>query len=82
MRKHTIIKNGWGGSACDDFACGYSRRIFAKEKELYLANGAYVLTNEEDATKCFYSVMQSNNETTFSAVSARLCGLPKTKILV
>ena len=25
-------------------------------------------------TKCFYSVMQSNNETTFSAVSARLCG--------
>ena len=35
--------------------------IFAKEKEFYSANETYVLTNEEDATKC-----QSNNETTFS----------------
>lgn len=74
MRKRIIIKNGWGGSAFDDFSCDYSRRIFAKEKELYSANGAYALTNEGDPTKCFYSVMQSNNETTFSAVSARLCG--------
>ena len=71
-----IIKNERGRSACNDFSCDYFRCIFAKEKEFYSANEAYVLTNEEDATKSFNSV-NSNNETTFSAItgiSARLCG--------
>ena len=65
-----------GRRACNDFFCDYFRCIFAKEKEFYSANEAYVLTNEEDATKSFNSV-NSNNETTFSAItgiSARLCG--------
>ena len=71
-----VIKNERGRSACNDFSCDYFRCIFAKEKEFYSANEAYVLTNEEDATKSFNSV-NSNNETTFSAItgiSARLCG--------
>ena len=33
--------------------CDYLRCIFAREKEFYSANEAYVLTNEEDATKSF-----------------------------
>ena len=45
-----------GRSACNDFSCDYSRCIFAKEKEFYSAHEAYVLTNEEDATKSFNSV--------------------------
>ena len=36
-------------------------RVFAKEKEFYSANGAYVLTNKEDAMKCFYSVYPMMN---------------------
>ena len=39
-----------------DFSCDYLRCIFAREKEFYSANEAYVLTNEEDATKSFNSV--------------------------
>ena len=76
MQKRAIIINERGRSACNDFSCDYFRCIFAKEKEFYSANEAYVLTNEEDATKSFNSV-NCNNETTFSAItgiSARLCG--------
>ena len=51
-----VIKNERGRSACNDFSCDYFRCIFAKEKEFYSANEAYVLTNEEDATKSFNSV--------------------------
>ena len=40
---------------CND-ASDHSRCTFAKEKEFYSANGDHVLTNEEDVTKCFYSV--------------------------
>ena len=40
---------------CND-ASDHSRCTFAKEKEFYSANGAHVLTNQEDVTKCFYSV--------------------------
>ena len=41
---------------CNDFSCDYFRCIFAKEKEFFSANEAYVLTNLEDATKFFNSV--------------------------
>ena len=41
---------------CNDLSCDYFRCIFAKEKEFYSANEAYVFTNEEDATKSFNSV--------------------------
>ena len=51
-----MIKNERARSACNDFSCDYFHCIFAKEKEFYSANGAYVLTNEEDATKSFNSV--------------------------
>ena len=40
---------------CND-ASDHSRCTVAKEKEFYSANGAYVLTNEEGVTNCFYSV--------------------------
>ena len=56
MQKRAIIINERGRSACNDFSCDYFRCIFAKEKEFYSANEAYVLTNEEDATKSFNSV--------------------------
>ena len=39
-----------------DFTGDYLRCIFAREKEFYSGNEAYVLTNEEDATKSFNSV--------------------------
>lgn len=50
------LKNERGQRACNDFSCDYFRFIFAKEKEFYTANEAYVLTNEEDGTKSFNSV--------------------------
>ena len=58
MQKRAIIKNERGRSACNDFYRDYLRCIFAREKELYSANEAYVLTNEEYATKSFNSVNQ------------------------
>ena len=45
MQKRAIIINERGRSACNDFSCDYFRCIFAKEKEFYSANEAYVLTN-------------------------------------
>ena len=69
--KHAITKNGWGQSSGNNFSCDYPRHVFVKEKEFYSVNGAYVLTNDEDATKCFYSV----NKTTFA-----VCARSKTTI--
>ena len=56
MQKRAIIIYERGRSACNDFKSDYFRCIFAKEKEFYSENEAYVLTNEEDATKSFNSV--------------------------
>ena len=60
--KHAITKNGWGQSSGNNFSCDYPRHVFVKEKEFYSVNGAYVLTNDEDATKCFYSVSATTKQ--------------------
>ena len=57
MQKRAIIKNERRRSPCNDFSGDDLRCIsFARAKEFYSANEAYVLTNEEDVTKSFNSV--------------------------
>ena len=81
MQKHAIIKIiERGRSACNDFSYDYFRPIFPKEKEFYLANEAYVITNEEDVTKWFNSVNPTMKQ--HSAPVQNYVGLSKTTILV